>query len=314
MTITLLGYTPITIIIGDPFHIVFVDVAGVVVAILPHFISQVVFGVMYSYIHLGPKYPSIERLLPLSFIMPLILAMLPLPYSILKHSPAFAAIMPLALAKIALWSSSFDIYKTLHNGLEHAKSFATNFGLSALIENEWQRLNVPCVLRAFWTIRLVHFYAKSMLCRMSLFYCSPFSGFRFNNQRCRASNLIDSFVEENVGDFGHRTNTASAWMRNIDGCPWHDQHRLIDLLLHRQSVPMDTAVRRLRRRQINRHGVSNSILHFGTADRSHIAHARQTLYPIVPQFLLAHHCAAPFLAQYRRSDSDVIERCTQSIT
>lgn len=126
---------------------------GVVVAIMPHFIAQVIIGLLFSYIHLGPKYKSIERLLPLSFLMPLILAMLPLPQSILKHSPAFAAIMPLALSKIALWSSSFDIIRTLMNGYDHARNFATNFGLSALVENEWQRLNVPCVLRAFWTIR-----------------------------------------------------------------------------------------------------------------------------------------------------------------
>lgn len=87
--------------------------------------------------------------------MPLLLATLPLPFSITKHSPAFAAILPLALSKIALWSSSYDILKTIVNGYQHAKNFARNFGLSALVENEWQRLNVPCVLRAFWMIRLV---------------------------------------------------------------------------------------------------------------------------------------------------------------
>lgn len=129
------------------------DPRGVAVAILPHLFAQWIIGKIFSYIHLGPKYKSIQTLLPVSFLMPLLLAMLPLPQPILKHSPAFAAIMPLALSKIALWSSSFDIIKTLHNGYEHAKNFATNFGLSALVENEWQRLNVPCVLRAFWTIR-----------------------------------------------------------------------------------------------------------------------------------------------------------------
>lgn len=129
------------------------DPRGVAVAILPHLFAQWIIGKIFSYIHLGPKYNSIQTFLPVSFLMPLLLAMLPLPQPILKHSPAFAAIMPLALSKIALWSSSFDIVKTLRNGFEHAKNFATNFGLSALVENEWQRLNVPCVLRAFWTIR-----------------------------------------------------------------------------------------------------------------------------------------------------------------
>lgn len=129
------------------------DTQGVALAILPHLIAQWIIGVVFSYIHLGPKHKSIQTILPFSFLMPLLLAMLPLPPPILKHSPAFAAIMPLALSKIALWSSSFDIIKTVYKGYQHAKNFATNFGMSALVENEWQRLNVPCVLRAFWTIR-----------------------------------------------------------------------------------------------------------------------------------------------------------------
>lgn len=87
--------------------------------------------------------------------MPLILAILPIPSAVLKHSPAFAAILPLVLSKLALWSSAYDIVKTVVNGFQHARNFASNFGLSALVENEWQRLNVPCVLRAFWSIRIL---------------------------------------------------------------------------------------------------------------------------------------------------------------
>lgn len=30
----------------------------------------------------------------------------------------------------------------------------SNFGLSALVETEWVRLNVPCVLRTFWLLRV----------------------------------------------------------------------------------------------------------------------------------------------------------------
>lgn len=85
--------------------------------------------------------------------MPLLLATLPLPFQIIKHSPAFAAVLPLVLTKIALWSSSYDIFRTIVSGYQHATTFSRNFGLSALVENEWQRLNVPCVLRAFWMIR-----------------------------------------------------------------------------------------------------------------------------------------------------------------
>lgn len=130
------------------------DPGGVAFSIVPHLLAQWLMGVIFTYVHLGPKYKIIQKALPFSFLMPLFLAMLPLPAIVLKHSPAFAAILPLVLSKIALWSSSFDVVKTILNGYQHARNFASNFGISALIENEWQRLNVPCVLRAFWTIRL----------------------------------------------------------------------------------------------------------------------------------------------------------------
>lgn len=131
------------------------DPGGVALSILPHLLAQWLMGVIFAYIHLGPKYKIIQKALPFSFLMPLFLAMLPLPTVVLKHSPAFAAILPLVLSKIALWSSSFDVVKTILNGYQHARNFASNFGISALIENEWQRLNVPCVLRAFWSLRLL---------------------------------------------------------------------------------------------------------------------------------------------------------------
>ncbi|XP_052903608.1 protein TRC8 homolog isoform X1 [Anopheles moucheti] len=131
------------------------DPGGVLISILPHLLAQWLMGVIFAYIHLGPRHKIIQKALPFSFLMPLLLAMLPLPTIVLKHSPAFAAILPLVLSKIALWSSSFDVVKTILSGYQHARNFASNFGIATLIENEWQRLNVPCVLRVFWTIRLL---------------------------------------------------------------------------------------------------------------------------------------------------------------
>jgi E3 ubiquitin-protein ligase RNF139 len=133
---------------------------GMAVTLLPHFLLQYVMGIIFAYIHLGPKHQLIQRVLPFTFLMPLILAILPIPINIVKHAPTFAAILPLVLSKIAIWSASVDIFRTLLSGYRHAVSFAENFGLSALVENEWQRLNVPCVLRAFWTIRLLEQFAS----------------------------------------------------------------------------------------------------------------------------------------------------------
>lgn len=39
-------------------------------------------------------------------------------------------------------------------GYRHAHNFIINYGLSALAETEWMRLNVPCVLRTFWILRV----------------------------------------------------------------------------------------------------------------------------------------------------------------
>lgn len=40
--------------------------------------------------------------------------------------------------------------------------FHSNFGVSTLMENEWVRLNVPCVLRTFWILRVLE-HAISLL-------------------------------------------------------------------------------------------------------------------------------------------------------
>uniref|UniRef100_A0A2M4BE01 Putative e3 ubiquitin ligase n=1 Tax=Anopheles marajoara TaxID=58244 RepID=A0A2M4BE01_9DIPT len=130
------------------------DPGGVLISILPHLLAQWLMGVIFAYIHLGPRYKITQKALPISFLMPLLLAMLPLPSVVLKHSPAFAAVLPLVLSKIALWSSSFDVVKTILSGYQHARAYAGNFGIATLIENEWQRLNVPSVLRVFWSIRI----------------------------------------------------------------------------------------------------------------------------------------------------------------
>lgn len=131
------------------------DPNGAAVNLLPHLALQYVMGTFFSYIHLGPKHQWCQRAIPLSFVFPLFLASLPVPIKIIRHAPTFAAVLPLILSCIAICSASVDIFKTLINGYRHAVNFAENFGLSALVENEWQRINVPCVLRAFWTIRLL---------------------------------------------------------------------------------------------------------------------------------------------------------------
>lgn len=130
------------------------DPGGVVLSLMPHLVAQWFMGMLFAYIHLGPRYEFLQKKMPLIFVSPILLAMLPLPPSFLRLTPALAGVVPFILTKITLYTSAMEAGKTILNGYEYAMNFVSNFGLSALIENEWQRLNVPCVLRVFWSIRI----------------------------------------------------------------------------------------------------------------------------------------------------------------
>ncbi|KAJ8965206.1 hypothetical protein NQ314_004274 [Rhamnusium bicolor] len=71
------------------------------------------------------------------------------------HTPVFAALLPLALVKFVLFSSVVQIIQSIYSGYVQAKNFVSNFGMSALVESEWLRLNVPEVLRTFWMLRVL---------------------------------------------------------------------------------------------------------------------------------------------------------------
>uniref|UniRef100_S4PAF3 Synoviolin n=3 Tax=Pararge aegeria TaxID=116150 RepID=S4PAF3_9NEOP len=90
----------------------------------------------------------------MSFMAPSFFAMIPLPPNLLHHSPAFSTLLPLFLVKYVLWSSSYDVAQVIYAGYQHGRLFISHNGLSALVETEWMRLNVPCVLRVFWVMRV----------------------------------------------------------------------------------------------------------------------------------------------------------------
>lgn len=129
------------------------DPSGYPHPVLQNYLVQCILTFIFVNIHLGPRYPIIQKLIPVSFMAPSVLAILPVPRAILHHTPVFAALLPLALVKFVLWASLVSIVLTLCNGYMYAKNFISNFGLSALIEAEWLRLCVPEVLRTFWMLR-----------------------------------------------------------------------------------------------------------------------------------------------------------------
>lgn len=129
------------------------DPAGCASIVMQNYLVQCTLTFIFVNIHLGPRYAIIQKLLPVSFMAPSILAILPIPTTVLHHTPVFAALLPLALVKFVLWASVVSVIQTLYNGYLYARNFVSNFGLSALVEAEWMRLSVPEVLRTFWILR-----------------------------------------------------------------------------------------------------------------------------------------------------------------
>ena len=96
---------------------------GVGMILFENYIAQIVLSCVFSCVHLGPKYPFLQKIWPITFLAPSFLCFLPLSPSILHHSPVFAAVLPLAMVKFVLWSSAFTVIQTVYGGYVHARNF-----------------------------------------------------------------------------------------------------------------------------------------------------------------------------------------------
>ncbi|XP_063992542.1 protein TRC8 homolog [Diachasmimorpha longicaudata] len=124
------------------------------IMVIQNYLLQSLFACIFCYIHLAPRHPILQKLLAASFLTPSVLAITPLPTNVLHHAPVFSTLLPLAVTKFILWYNSLAMLKIIHAGYKHARTFISNYGLSALAEIEWIRLNVPNVLRTFWMLRV----------------------------------------------------------------------------------------------------------------------------------------------------------------
>lgn len=122
--------------------------------VIQNYILQCLLASIFCYIHLAPRHPIVQKLLVLSFVAPSIMGICPLPTQVLYHMPVFGALLPLVTCQFVLWYNGITMLKTIYMGYQHARNFISNYGLSALAETEWMRLNVPCVLRMFWMLRV----------------------------------------------------------------------------------------------------------------------------------------------------------------
>lgn len=117
--------------------------------------QQGILALIFVNTHLGPRYATLQKILPLTFFTPAILTLTPIPPSWLMHAPVICALLPLALVIFVLW---FSIVLIIEIGLRshvYARHVITNMGMAPLLEAEWIRLNVPEVLRTFWMLRVM---------------------------------------------------------------------------------------------------------------------------------------------------------------
>ncbi|XP_056635301.1 protein TRC8 homolog [Diorhabda carinulata] len=123
--------------------------------VVQNYFFQFLLAIIFTNIHLGPRNPWLQKILPVAFLIPSVLVVLPTPPFLLNHIPFIAALIPLALVKFVLCTSIIQIIQSIYTGYLQAKIFVANFGMSALVESEWLRLNVPEVLRTFWMLRVL---------------------------------------------------------------------------------------------------------------------------------------------------------------
>ncbi|KAF4533195.1 hypothetical protein B566_EDAN001737 [Ephemera danica] len=149
------------------------DWNGAAFAVVQNYIVQFTLGIVFLEIHLGPRNWFVQHLIVPSFMAPSLLALLPVPSFVLHHAPVFAALLPLGIIKVVLWFSAVQVIETVIGGYQYAREFATTFGLTALLENEWIRLNVPSVLRTFWLLRVAeHAIAVATKCVLTQETCA----------------------------------------------------------------------------------------------------------------------------------------------
>ncbi|XP_033324709.1 TRC8 ring finger protein [Megalopta genalis] len=120
---------------------------------IQNYILQCILASIFCYTHQASKHPMLQKFLVLSFVAPSFLSIYPLPTQVLNYAPVFAALLPMAVCNFVFWSNGVSILKTIYMVCQHAHTFIDDYGLSALAETEWIRLNVPCVLRTFWLLR-----------------------------------------------------------------------------------------------------------------------------------------------------------------
>ncbi|XP_050533688.1 protein TRC8 homolog isoform X2 [Daktulosphaira vitifoliae] len=95
------------------------------------------------------------QILSFSFIIPTLIALVPGTQGALNTVAVLATLLPLFIMIKSLWVNIFPLVNLIQEGYKYTKTIINNFGISAFLENEWNRLNIPIVLRIFWSMRVL---------------------------------------------------------------------------------------------------------------------------------------------------------------
>lgn len=99
------------------------DQDGCFFTLVQNYVTQGILAYLFIIVHLGPRYNFLQKLLPVSFLAPSVLGLLPLPIAVLHHAPVFSALLPLAMVIIVLWCSAIPVIQTIYGGCLHARNF-----------------------------------------------------------------------------------------------------------------------------------------------------------------------------------------------
>lgn len=92
--------------------------------------------------------------LSLVMMSPAILSSWPLSSSLISWSAAITNLVPAVLLGVSLGQQAGSVYSHLSTLYNSKRQDISNYGLNTVLEAEWQRLQVPSVLRIFWLSRL----------------------------------------------------------------------------------------------------------------------------------------------------------------
>ncbi|XP_050435760.1 protein TRC8 homolog [Adelges cooleyi] len=118
-------------------------------------ILQCIISLVFDFLQTTTRHRSIYKILSFSFIAPILVALVPGTQSIVNTAAVLATLFPLFIMMKNLWLNIFTLVNLIQDGYQYIKTIINNFGISALLENEWNRLNIPNVLRIFWSIRVL---------------------------------------------------------------------------------------------------------------------------------------------------------------